>query len=243
MRQTETLVRSAAGHFDRVSVGAQDATRADSGFLRQVAALVKEAGGHRLRIADTVGISRPAAVGELIRSIKAAVPDLELEFHGHNDLGMATANALSALEAGAESVSVTVNALGERAGNAALEQVVMALAGHPDLTTSVDTTRLLPLCRLVALASCQQIPPSQPVVGERVFTHESGIHCHAMFKDTRAYEPFEPSRVGRIDRRFVLGTHSGASAIVHLLAQAGIQVSSSQARNLRPFLARIGGCS
>jgi homocitrate synthase NifV len=239
MSQLERLVRSAAGHFDRITVGAQDATRADGDFLFQVAALVKAAGGHRLRIADTVGIGYPALVGELVAGIKGAVPGLDLEFHAHNDLGMATANALSALEAGAESVSVTVNGLGERAGNAALEQLVMALCAHPGLTSSVDTTALLPLCRLVALASGQEIPPCQPVVGDRVFTHESGIHCHAMLRDARAYEPFDPSLVGRSGRRLVLGAHSGASAIRHLLAQAGIHVSCSQARNLRPLLARL----
>lgn len=238
--QMETLVRSAVGHFDRVSVGAQDATRADGDYLQKVAGMVKAAGAHRLRIADTVGIGRPSAVGELIRGIKGVVPDLALEFHAHNDLGMATANALSALEAGAESVSVTVNGLGERAGNTALEQMVMALAGHPDLLCSVDSTALMPLCRLVALASGEQIPPSQPVVGDRVFTHESGIHCHAMLRDARAYEPFDPGRVGRSGRRMRLGTHSGARAIRHLLAQAGIEVSCTQARSLRPLLARFG---
>jgi homocitrate synthase NifV len=234
--QLETLVRSAASRFDRITVGAQDATRANRDFLLQVAALVAAAGAHRLRIADTVGIGRPAAVTELIRAIKEAVPGLALEFHGHNDLGMATANGLCALEAGAESVSVTVNGLGERAGNAALEQMVMVLSGHPELTCSVETTALQSLCHLVARASGQGISPAQPVVGDRVFTHESGIHCHGMLKDPRAYEPFDPSQAGHQGRRFVLGTHSGATAIRHLLAEAGIEVSCSQARSLRPLL-------
>jgi homocitrate synthase NifV len=239
LSQVELLVRSARRHFDRVSVGAQDATRADQGLLLQLAALAKEAGVYRLRIADTVGIGRPGTISHLIRSLRAAVPDLDLEFHGHNDLGMATANALTALEAGAQAVSVTVNGLGERAGNAALEQIVMALHHHPAMQCCVDSTALLPLSRLVARAAGQSIAPSQPVVGDHVFTHESGLHCHAMFRDARAYEPFAPQLAGHSDRRYVLGTHSGSTAIRHLLRQVGIRISARQAQTLRPLLA---GC-
>jgi homocitrate synthase NifV len=239
LSQAECLIRSARRHFDGITVGAQDATRADRDFLFQFAALAKELGVHRLRIADTVGIGRPSTVADLIQSIKMAVPDLDLEFHGHNDIGMATANALTALETGARAVSVTVNGLGERAGNTALEQIVMALHHHPALHSSVDTTALLPLCRLVAHGAGQHMPPTQPVVGERVFTHESGIHCHAMFKDARAYEPFAPQQVGHSERRFVLGTHSGSDAICRLLGRAGIRISAGQAQMLRPLMA---GC-
>jgi homocitrate synthase NifV len=240
LEQVVHLVGAAKGHFDRITMGVQDATRADPDFVLQLAALAKEAGVHRLRIADTVGIGRPGTVSALIHAVKKAVPDLDLEFHGHNDLGMATANALTALEAGAQAVSVTVNGLGERAGNTALEQVVMALYGHPSLSCPVDTAALLPLCRLVARASGQGITAAQPVVGGRVFTHESGIHCHAMLKDPRAYEPFAPRQAGHHGRRFVLGSHSGSAAIRHLLRQAGITVSAQQAQRLRPLLA---GCS
>jgi homocitrate synthase NifV len=240
LSQAECLIRSARRHFDCITVGAQDATRADKDFLLQFAVFVKELGVHRLRIADTVGIGRPSTIADLIRFLNTAVPDLDLEFHGHNDLGMATANALTALEAGAQAVSVTVNGLGERAGNTALEQLVMALHRHPTLNCDVDTTALLSLCRLVAHGAGQRMTPTQPVVGDRVFTHESGIHCHAMFKDTRAYEPFAPQQVGHGERRFVLGTHSGSDAICRLLRRAGIRISAGQAKTLRPLMA---GCS
>jgi homocitrate synthase NifV len=235
--QMETLVSRAGSYFDQVTVGAQDATRADRDFLLAFAARGRAAGIHRLRIADTVGIARPETVTDLIRSIKACVPGLPLEFHGHNDLGMATANALCALEAGAEAVSVTVGGLGERAGNTALEQMAMVLLQHPRLSCQVDTKHLLELCRMVAEASGQSIPPAQPVVGKRVFSHESGIHCHAMLRDTRTYEPFSPQLAGHEGRRFVLGAHSGTTAIRHLLGKAGIHVSEEQVQALRHLLA------
>jgi homocitrate synthase NifV len=240
LRQMEMLVHEARTAFDRVTVGAQDASRADEDFLIEFARRVHAAGAHRLRIADTVGIGRPSTISRMTHCLRLAVPDLDLEFHGHNDLGMATANALSALESGAQSVSVTVNGLGERAGNTALEQIVMALGMHPDLSCAMDATAMVPLGRLVARAAGRVIPPDQPVVGDRVFTHESGIHCNAMFNDARSYEPFEPQLAGHADRQFVLGTHSGGTAIRHLLRQAGIRISTRQAQNLRPLLAVCG---
>ncbi|MDD5723321.1 MAG: hypothetical protein PHY29_06225 [Syntrophales bacterium] len=237
LSQLDILIRAARNYFDRVTVGAQDATRADKEFLLTFAARAQAAGADQLRIADTVGIGRPGTIIDIVSSLKAAAPGLNLEFHGHNDLGMAAANALSALEAGATAVSVTVNGMGERAGNTALEQIAMALTQHPDLTCKIDTSTLLSLCRLVASSAGQAIAPAQPVVGEQVFAHESGIHCHAMFRDNRAYEPFAPHLVGWTDRRFVLGGHSGATAIRSLLGEAGIQISRHQAQALRPLLA------
>jgi homocitrate synthase NifV len=236
LSRMRSLVCSARNDFDRVSVGALDATRADKAYLKAFAAQAHDLGVHRLRIADTVGLGCPSSIAECISDIKRAVPDLEIEFHGHNDLGMATANALTALEVGANAVSVTVNGIGERAGNAALEQIVMAIDGHSRIRCRVDTTRLHALSQLVARSAGRALPPDQPVVGEDVFTHESGIHCHAMFRETRAYEPFSPHQVGRTDRRFVLGTHSGTTAIRHLLEQVGITISPSQAKALRPLL-------
>lgn len=190
LSQMVALARSARAHFDHITVAAQDATRADKDFLIAFAERARGAGIQRFRVADTVGIARPETVTNLIRSTRIAVPKLPLEFHGHNDLDMATANALCALEAGAEAISVTVNGMGERAGNTALEQIAMALYQHPCLACEVDTTSLVQLCKMVANASGQTIPPAQPVVGSRVFSHESGIHCHAMFRNTRTYEPF-----------------------------------------------------
>jgi homocitrate synthase NifV len=237
LTQAEHLVRSAMAYFDRITLGAQDATRADPDFLIQLAALARAAGAHRLRIADTVGIAHPRGIAKLIKAMVGAVPNMELEFHGHNDLGMATANALTAVEAGAQAISVTVNGLGERDGNTALEQVVMALKGQQHLKCRLNSDALVPLCRQVSHASGRRIGPSQPVVGELAFTHESGIHCHAMLRDSRAYEPFDPRQAGRRGRRFVLGAHSGTRTIRHFLSRAGICVTPSQAQSLRHLMA------
>lgn len=237
--QMDKWVHKAHRYFDQVSVGAQDATRAGNDFLIRFAAHAHSIGVHRIRIADTVGIGTPGSIFSLIGSLKQAVPGLEFEFHGHNDLGMATANTLSAFEAGAQSASVTVNGLGERAGNTALEQIAMVLHQHADYLCPIDTQSLLPLSRLVSSASGQSVSPSTPVVGDQVFTHESGIHCHAMFIESRSYEPFDPRTVGRPERRFVLGSHSGTTAIRRLLSQAGISISRMQAQALRPLLHHI----
>jgi homocitrate synthase NifV len=236
MTQLNTLLPLANSYVDHVSVGAADATRADPRFLARFAVRIHKAGVRRLRLADTVGIARPAVVSRLMASVARAAPGLDLEFHGHNDLGMATANALSALESGAQAVSVTVNGLGERAGNTALEQVAVVLSQHPRLCCDLDLTGLFALCQLVAQASNRPIWPNQPIVGDVVFTHESGIHCHAMLKDARTYEPFAPEKVGRNDRRFILGTHSGTTSIRHLLNRAGLPISQDQAHELKSLL-------
>ncbi len=237
IRQMRRLVPWAGSYFRRVTVGAQDATRADPSFLHELACEARVCGVHRMRIADTVGIGRPATITALVSELRRVVPDLRLEFHGHNDLGMATANTLAALEAGCEAVSVTAGGIGERAGNAALEQVVMALHLHPDIHSAMDTSALLPICRLVARAAKQPIDPGRPVVGDHAFTHESGIHCHAMFRDSRTYEAFAPAVIGRPHRRYVIGSHSGIAAIRRLLRQAGIDASPHQAKALKPLLA------
>jgi homocitrate synthase NifV len=229
--QLHHMVALARRMFRQVSVGAQDATRADPGWLSRFAQAVASTGAQRLRIADTVGIARPSAIARLVATLKAATPSLILEFHAHNDLGMATANALSAAEAGAEALSVTVNGLGERAGNAALEQVIVALQIHPDLTSRANSIGLPGLCRQVARCSGRLLAPDRPVVGETVFTHESGIHCHAMCKDSRAYEPFNPQSIGR-SHRFSIGSHSGRNGLRHLLEEAGISVTSLQLKTL-----------
>jgi homocitrate synthase NifV len=234
--QLKRFMPLACRNFKQVTVGALDATRADINFLHRFAAKAGALGASRIRLADTVGIGTPGTVTKLVRDLKQTVPFLPIEFHGHNDLGMATANAVTALEAGADAVSVTVNGLGERAGNSALEQVAMALEQHARLKTKIKTDKLLSLCRMVAHAADKPISATQPVVGEQAFVHESGIHCHALIKDSRTYEPFDPRAIGRSHRRFVLGAHSGAAAISHLLGKAGICISPSQARALKPLL-------
>lgn len=236
MDSMPALINKARCYFDRVTVGAQDATRADKEMLAQFAVLAQSVGADRLRIADTVGIGSPRTINDLFLRLTQHVPNLDLEFHGHNDLGMATANALSALESGCQAVSVTVNGLGERAGNTALEQIAMVLDQHPHLNWDMDTRHVLSLCQHVAQYTGRPITSAQPVVGHDVFTHESGIHCHAMFQNHCTYEPFPPERAGHANRRFILGTHSGATAIHHLLEKAGIPISPCQAEKLKPLL-------
>jgi homocitrate synthase NifV len=236
VERLQGLVPQALDRFAQVSIGAQDATRADGPWLSDFAGMVSHLGAHRLRLADTVGIGRPATIGPLVTLCRRTAPDLPLEFHGHNDLGLAVANALAAAEAGAEALSVTVNGLGERAGNTALEQVAVLFDQHPTLACGIDRRHLLTVCRQVALASGRAIAPDRPIVGDMCFTHESGIHCHALLRDPRAYEPFAPQTIGRDQRRFALGSHSGSAGIRHLLHQAGIEASALQIESLQSLL-------
>lgn len=230
------VLQRACGRFDFVSVGAQDAFRAPVDRLVDVALAVKAAGAHRFRLADTVGVATPRSVGQLVRTVIEACPHIEVGFHGHNDLGLATANTLAAIEAGAACVDVTVGGLGERAGNAPLEQVVMAMEVAMERSTGIDTRGLAHLCERVASLAHRTISPSAPVVGSAVFSHESGIHVDGMLRDERTYEPFAAERVGRCGSRLVLGKHSGASALQHVLAERGIAMDRAAARQLLPLV-------
>ena len=181
--------------------------------------------GHPPRAAGRHGRRLDAGSGgACVREVRAAAGTVQIGFHAHNDLGLATANSLAALAAGADSVDVTVLGLGERAGNAALEEVVMALRVTAGADCGVDAKRLTALCRLVAAAAGESIPLRKPIVGRAVFEHESGIHVQAMHRDRRSYEPFPADEVGGSGSRFVLGKHSGRAAIRWALAQRGIDL-------------------
>jgi homocitrate synthase NifV len=203
------LISFASKYFDYVSIGAQDAFRTDSDFLKQFYLLAYQSGAHRIRIADTVGTGTPLQVTRLFKNLLSDNIKLPLEFHGHNDLGMATANALTAVEAGVKMISVTVNGLGERAGNTPLEEIAMAISLHEKLYCNIRMASLMDLCRLVSSASSRKIPESKPITGEAVFMHESGIHCAALLKNPLTYQPFLPENVGQKESRFILGKHSG----------------------------------
>ena len=224
VEQMGELVAVARQRFDFVSVGAQDASRADPDFLENIALTARQAGASRLRLADTVGVWNPLEIGAVFTRIKTCVPGLPLGFHGHNDLGMATANSLAAVAAGAGSVDVTVGGLGERAGNAALEQVVMAVHLSLKRPTGIRTTALFSLCQQVADASGRAMPAHQPITGRAIHSHESGIHVHAMLKDPRAYAAFQPAEVGARAGEIVLGKHTGRAALRHVLAGQGISL-------------------
>lgn len=225
----EKLIKLAKNNFSYVSIGAQDASRADYNELLELGEFVEAAGANRLRLADTVGIWNPMKITETVTGLKSSIPDMELGFHGHNDLGMAVANTAAALNAGCNSADVTVNGLGERAGNAALEQVVMAMKVSFGTEMNISTKSLKQLCERVSGLSGCPIVGNQPIVGERVFCHESGIHVNALLKDRHSYEPFDQKDIGGTDKlNIVLGKHSGAAAVRHILSERGIDVDENK---------------
>lgn len=229
----EELFPMLGKYFEFVSVGAQDASRTNTSMLIRFAQKVQELGADRVRLADSVGCWNPQAVGAVIPQVKASAPELRLGVHMHNDLGMATANSLVAVQNGATDVDVTVNGLGERAGNAPLEQVVMALRTLPDLDHGIRTENLYDLCRDTAACSGREIPPAQPITGDDVFRHESGIHVNALLKNRRSYEPFDSAAVGRTgDLNVAVGKHSGTAALIYLFEQAGIPLEKEEAAGL-----------
>ena len=216
------------------SVGLEDASRADAGFLLQVAEAAQAAGAVRVRYADTLGLLDPFTTHERIAALRQAC-DLQIEIHAHNDLGLATANTLAALRAGATHASVTVNGLGERAGNAALEEVVMALRHLHGIEAGVDTRALPALSLQVARAAGRPVAANKCIVGDAVFSHESGIHVDGLLKDRRNYETFDPAELGR-EHRLVLGKHSGAAGVRAACQRLGLPLPEAA---LPQLLARI----
>jgi homocitrate synthase NifV len=202
--------------------------------LREFVSAAANHGAHRIRIADTVGVWNPLRTAEAIHSLREFAGAATLEFHAHNDLGMATANAIAAIQAGARSVSATVNGLGERAGNAALEQVAMAMRHSLGIECGIDCSALPRLCEQVARASARAIPPDQPIIGKAIFQHESGIHCHSLCNDRRSFEPFAAAELGRITPEFVIGRHSGSEGVLQVLAVLGVNTTHAVANQMLP---------
>lgn len=229
--QLKSALGFAKDHGLYVSVGGEDASRADLSFLAELMEITRELGGNRFRFCDTLGILDPFTMYEKVRTLRYAVPDVDIEVHTHNDLGMATANAIAGVRAGARFVNTTVNGLGERAGNAALEEVVMALKHACGVDTGIDTHRFLEISRFVGNASRRPVPEWKAVVGERVFSHESGVHTDGVIKDPKNYEGFDPSEVG-LSRYLVVGKHSGASGLVERYREMGIGISRNEAASL-----------
>lgn len=229
IRQLIKIVTQAKCGFSFISVGAQDASRAKADFLSEVAALCRDMAVDRLRLADTVGICDPFQTYLAIMKLRSKVPDLALGFHGHNDLGMATANSIAAIRAGVKYVDVTVNGLGERTGNAALEQIVMAGRVCASIDFGIDTTRLIEVSDMVSEASNRSIPYDKPVIGHGAFIHESGIHIRSLLADKGTYEPFSPDIIGAESRReFVIGKHSGRASVRHVLEKHGLRIDDSE---------------
>ncbi|MCK9282687.1 MAG: homocitrate synthase [Rhodocyclaceae bacterium] len=223
-------VRQARDLGFAVCVGLEDASRADPDFLPRLAAAAERAGACRLRFADTLGVLDPFATHDRIAALRAET-DLDIEMHAHDDLGMATANTLAAVRAGASHVNTTVNGLGERAGNAPLEEVVMGLHQCHKIATGIDLREFPALSARVARASGRPVPWQKSVVGEGAFAHEAGIHVDGLLKDPGNYQGFDPVLVGR-RHRIVLGKHSGSRAVQLVMTRLGHTLDDPSAEAL-----------
>jgi len=218
-----------------VSVNAEDASRTELGFLVEYAKAAKAEGADRLRFCDTIGLMEPFRTYQVIKALREE-SGLEIEMHTHNDFGMAVANAIAGIHAGATWVNVTVGGLGERAGNAALEEVVMALKyveGFEQI--QFDTKRFRELGEYVAKAAGRTIPAWKSIIGTNMFAHESGIHADGVIKNPKTYEVFAPEEVG-LSRQIVIGKHSGSKAILLKFDEYGIDLTQDQANAMLPLV-------
>lgn len=237
LRQLEEVVKVAKQEGLYVCIGAEDSSRASLSFIEEVMQLGKALDADRFRYCDTVGIMTPSktfdTVSHLIR-----LDLLPIEMHTHNDYGLANANALSGLDAGAISVNTTVVGLGERAGNASFEQISMALKHLYREERAIDASAIRALIETVIKAANLHLAPNAPIVGERLFAHESGIHADGMMKHGSAYEPFDANEVGG-HREFPIGKHSGTSTILYHLRSLGIDADKASLKNLLPSIREI----
>jgi 2-isopropylmalate synthase len=229
LEQARDSVRLAKSLCADVEFSPEDATRTDHEFLYQVLNAVVEAGATTLNIPDTVGYSMPAEFGELIQSIRQRVRGIEnvtISTHCHNDLGLAVANSLAALAAGARQVECTINGIGERAGNASLEEIVMAMRVRPDryaYDTEIVSEQLFPASQMLSEVTGVPVQPNKAVTGRNAFAHEAGIHQDGMLKNPLTYEIMTPQSVGVPDSKLVLGKHSGRHALGLRCEQLGFQ--------------------
>ncbi|MDX9973851.1 MAG: 2-isopropylmalate synthase [FCB group bacterium] len=213
-----------------VQFSAEDATRSDWHFLRQCVDTAIGCGATRINIPDTVGCALPEEYGALIRRVvQVAGSNVIVSAHCHNDMGLATANSVAAVQAGADQVEVTVNGIGERAGNAASEEVAVVLALKKIAETGVDLRRVTALSREVGEATGVVVQPNRAIVGDNAFAHSSGIHQDGILKDASNYEFVSPALVGAAGHRFVLTARSGRSAIVHEAREMGFRLSPDAA--------------
>jgi len=220
IEMTRNAVKLASGLADEVEFSAEDATRSDVDYLCEVLDVAVESGATVLNIPDTVGYSLPNEYGHLIRTIKERVvgdKNVTISVHCHNDLGLAVANSLAAIEAGARQIECTINGIGERAGNAALEEVVMALAVRGDqfnVSNNIVTTQLYPASQLLTSIISFGVQPNKAIVGLNAFAHLAGIHQHGVLSNPLCYEIMTPESVGVPNNSIVLGKHSGRHALV-----------------------------
>jgi 2-isopropylmalate synthase len=233
----EEIIKSAVGAIrmarefcEDVEFSPEDASRTELSYLAEVVSAAIEAGATTVNIPDTVGYTVPAEFDELFRYLKAnvdGIDDVTLSVHCHDDLGMAVANSLAAVRAGARQVECTINGIGERAGNCSLEEVVMAVKTRSEffgLDTGIDTTRLYPASRLVSSITGMHVPRNKAIVGENAFAHEAGIHQHGMLQHSLTYEIMRPEDVGLSRSNLVLGKHSGRHAFRNRVSELGFDL-------------------
>jgi 2-isopropylmalate synthase len=226
-------IKYAKSFTDNVEFSAEDGSRSDRDFLCRMFEAAIEAGATTVNLPDTVGYAMPDEFGQLVAYVREHTPNINqavLSVHCHNDLGLATANTLSGLKAGARQVEVTINGIGERAGNTSLEEVVMGLYTRRDyvgLETSIDTREIHPASRLVSMVTGMVVQPNKAVVGANAFAHEAGIHQDGVLKNKMTYEIMEPETVGLTSNRLVLGKHSGRHAFKQRLAELGYDLEEN----------------
>ncbi|MGP7816682.1 homocitrate synthase [Niallia sp. 01092] len=219
-----------------VSVGFEDASRASLSFLIELINTLYKDGVTRFRYADTVSVLNPITTQINVQKImKECRADIELEIHCHNDFGLATANTLSALFAGAKWASTTICGIGERAGNAPIEEVAMGWRHLYNGKLNVNTTHFHKMAEVVSRASGREISDDKPIIGSKVFTHESGIHVDGLLKHSDTYQTFDPMEVGRT-HHFILGKHSGLASIVYFLQKEGIHINKQQGQDIIDYV-------
>ncbi len=247
LAQVGEMVAYARRGFPVIEFSAEDATRSDWDYLSLVYAAAIDAGASVVNVPDTVGYTTPNEFSALITHLRATVPGIEavtISAHCHDDLGMATANTLAAIAAGASQIEVTINGLGERAGNTSLEEVVMALRTRADAfggcTTGIVTEHLVPTSQLVSSITGIPVPPNKAIVGANAFAHEAGIHQDGMLKHRGTYEIMEPRSVGWTQSRLVLGKHSGRHGFDARLRVLGYRLRREELqRAYEAFLAHV----
>lgn len=234
LERTAQMVAHARKYVANIEFSCEDATRSDLDFLIRVVDTAIRSGATVINIPDTTGYTTPDEMRRLIENIRAGVPDsdkVEFSVHCHNDLGMATANALAGVLGGARQLECTINGIGERAGNASLEEVVMAMHTRPDVfadcTTRIDTTQIHRASKTVYSIIGQTAPLNKPIVGVNAFRHESGIHQHGVLADKRTYEILTPESVGVVTENIVLGKHSGKHALAMRLKEMGYELDEN----------------
>lgn len=236
-KNLERVVKSAKQEGLYVCIGGEDASRAEESFLKEVLIFGKELGADRFRYCDTVGILTPHQTYKNISSL-TDLELLDIEMHTHNDFGMATANAIAGMEAGAKSVNTTVIGLGERAGNASFEQVLMSLTHQFNEERKIYPSKLTKLVNSVAKAAKKEIASNSPIIGEHIFSHESGIHVSGMIRSNNSYEAFKPEEVG-LNRHYPIGKHSGSATLLYHLKCSGLEPSREKVQKLLPKVRNI----